>query len=134
MEKIKEVYVVLENKPGTAGKMTRILKKNRIAIYAIAMFFDFARMYVNHPEKAEKVLSEHGYQVELRDVLRVILPNKIGALMEVTTKLGNAGINIDYLYGALQEKQKRGVVILEVDDTDLALDLFRNHRFFTEDK
>ncbi len=129
MEIIKEVYVVLENKPGTAGQMTRILKKNKIGIYAIAMFFDFARMYVSDPEKTAKVLTAHGYQVETREVLRMKVPNRIGALMEIAQKLGNAGINIDYLYSAMQEKQKDGVVILEVDQPELAIELFKTHRF-----
>ncbi len=134
MEIIKEVYVVLENKPGTAGQLTRILKKYKIAIYAIAMFFDFARMYVSDAEKTAKVLATHGYQVETREVLRMKLPNRIGALMEVAQKLGNAGINIDYLYGAMQEKQKNGIVILEVDQPELAIKLFKTHRFNTSDR
>ncbi len=129
MEKFLELYVVLENKPGTAGELTRILKKKNIAIYAIAMFIDFARMHVSNPEKAVSILHDHNYQAELREALQVILPNRRGALMEVTQKLGNAGINIDYLYGAMQEKQKKGVLILEVDQPDLALDLFKNHSF-----
>jgi len=49
--------------------------------------------------------------------------------MELTTKLGNAGINLIYLYGALEKKQRRGTVILEVDQPDLAVDLFANHKF-----
>lgn len=129
MEKIEEVYVVLENKPGVAGEMTRILKKKKIAIYAIAMFIDFARMYVSHPREAVDALHANGYQAELRQALRETLPNRTGLLMELTQKLGNAGINIDYLYGAMLEKQKEGLVILEVDQPDLAMDIFRNHTY-----
>ncbi|NIS38428.1 hypothetical protein GWN91_04565 [Candidatus Saccharibacteria bacterium] len=129
MEKVQEVYVVLDNKPGTAGNLCRILKKKGIAIYAIAMFIDFARLIVSAPEKTLNVLKDNGYQAELRQVLKVILPNQKGSLMELTQKLGNAEINIDYLYGSLQEKQKAGMVILEVDKPDLALEIFRNHHF-----
>ena len=129
MEKIQEVFVVLENKPGTAGEMARVLKKKGVGIYAIAMFIDFARMHVSDPEKAMKALIDNGFQVELREALRVLLPNRKGVFMELTQKLGNAGINIDYLYCALQEKQKDGVVILEVDQPDLALEIFKNHQF-----
>jgi hypothetical protein len=127
MEKIEEVYVVLENKPGVAGNMARILKKKNIAIYAIAMFIDFARMYVSRPQEAVGILHEHGYVAEIREALREAVPNRIGALMELTRKLGKAGINIDYLYGAMLERQKQGLIILEVDKPDLALKLFRNH-------
>ena len=127
MEKIEEVYVVLENQPGVAGEMTRILKKKNIAIYAIAMFIDFARMYVSRPQEAVHALNENGYQAEIREAVRETLPNRAGALMELTQKLGKAGINIDYLYGAMLEKQKQGLVILEIDQPDLAMKIFQNH-------
>lgn len=129
MEKIAEVYVVLENKPGVAGEMARVLKKKNIAIYAIAMFIDFARMYVSDPQGAVKALQDNGYQAELREALRETMPNRRGALMELTQKLGNAGINIDYMYGSMLETQAQGIVILEVDQPELALQIFRNHRY-----
>ena len=129
MEKIQEVFVVLENKPGAAGEMARLLKKKNISIYAIAMFIDFARMHVSDPEKVMETLQANGYQVELREALCVLVPNRKGVFMELTQKLGNAGVNIDYLYCALQEKQKNGSIILEVDQPVLALDIFKNHEF-----
>lgn len=129
MEKIKELFVILENKPGVTGKLCRILKKKRVSIYGIGIFQDTARLYVSDPEKALDVLKEHNYAVEIAEVLRVFLPNRPGALMELTMKLGNAGINITYLYGALDKRQKRGVIILEVDKPELAIDIFRNHEF-----
>ena len=49
--------------------------------------------------------------------------------MELTQKLANADINIKYLYGTMEESQKRGIIILEVDNTDLANDIFKSHRF-----
>ncbi len=129
MEKIREIFVVLENKPGAAGEMFRVLKKKNISVYATAMFIDFARLHVSDPDRATEVLQTAGYQVEMREALRVVLPNRRGVLMELTQKIGNAGVNIDYLYCALEEKQKRGTVILEVDQPRLVLDIFSNHKF-----
>jgi hypothetical protein len=129
MKKIEEVFVVLENRPGATGELCRILKKKRLPIHAIGVFADTARIYVPDPQSAKEVLESHGYQAEIRPVLRVDLPNRIGALMELTTKLGNAGINIEYFYGTITEKQKKGVIILEVDNMDLALDIFHSHDF-----
>lgn len=129
MRKIEEIFVVLENRPGSTGELCRILKKKRIAIYAIGVFADTARLLVSNPEKAFDSLTDHGYEVETRNVLRVDLPNRVGALMELTTKLGNAGINIEYFYGTISERQKQGVIILEVDNPELAIDIFHNHKF-----
>lgn len=129
MEKTHQIFVLLENKPGTSFELCRILKKKNISIFAIAMFVDSARLHVSHPEKALESLQEHGYHCEIREVLREVLPNKQGAMMQLTQKLSNAGININYLYGTIEEKQKHGTLILEVDQPELALDLFRNHRY-----
>jgi hypothetical protein len=129
MEKIKELYVVIENRPKATGEMLRILKKKNISIFGVGIFQDTARLYVSEPKQAFQVLHENNYVVEEREVLRVLMPNHPGALMELTTKLGNAGININYLYGALEPKQASGTIILEVDNPTLALDIFKSHKF-----
>jgi len=127
MQKISELYVLLENKPGTVGELARILKKKGISIYAIGLFIDTARLNVSDPPLALQAIQEKGYQVELRDVLHAEVPNEPGVLMELTQKLGNAGININHLYGAMGKNQKQGIVIIDVDNIQLALDIFKNH-------
>ena len=129
MDTILELFVLLDDKPGTISELTRVLKKNRISIFAIGLFIDTARLYVSHPDKALEISQNNNYQAELREVLRVSLPNRQGALMELTQKLANANINIKYMYGAMEESQKRGIILLEFDKTDLAIDIFKNHRF-----
>jgi hypothetical protein len=129
MDTILELFVLLDDKPGSISELTRVLKKNRISIFAIGLFIDTARLYVSHPEKALGVIQKNNYQAELREVLRVSLPNKQGTLMELTQKLANADINIKYMYGTMEENQKRGIIILEVDKTELAIDIFKSHRF-----
>ena len=129
MEKIRELFVLLEDKPGTIYELTRLLKKKRINILAVGLFIDTARLLVDHPEKALESLQENEYTAEIRDVLSMRLPNREGVLMDVTQKLSNAGINIKYLYGTMDETQKRGRIILEVDNMDLALSIFANHEY-----
>ena len=129
LKKVKELFVVLENRPGSTGELCRILKKKRLPIYAIGVFGDTARIYVREAERALESVRAHGYAAEIREVLRVDLPNRVGALMELTMKLGNAGINIEYFYGTIVERQKKGVIIMEVDRPDLAMDIFHHHRF-----
>jgi len=128
MDTILELFVLLDDKPGSISELTRLLKKKRISIFAIGLFIDTARLYVSHPEKALEAIQDNNYQAELREVLRVQLTNRQGALMELTQKMANADINIKYMYGTMEENQKRGVIILEVDNTDLAMDIFKNDR------
>ncbi|MGB3860709.1 MAG: hypothetical protein WBE11_15090 [Candidatus Aminicenantaceae bacterium] len=51
MEKIKELYVVIENRPKATGEMLRILKKKNISMYAVGVFQDNARLYVSGPNR-----------------------------------------------------------------------------------
>jgi len=127
MEKVSEVFVIMEDHPGSIGKLCRVLKKKGINILAIGVFFDAARLHVDDTPKAIKVLQENDYQTEERDVLRVTMPNKPGMLMQLTEKLGKAGININYLYSTLTNEQSTGIVILEVDQMQLAVDIFKDH-------
>ena len=129
MERISELFVVLEDKPGSLGDLTRLLKKKSIAIQAVGVFLDTARIHVSDPDRALAALQENGYTAESQEVLRISLPNRTGALMELTQKLGNAGVNIKYLYGTMEDKQKSGMIVLEVDKPDLAINIFKNHQF-----
>lgn len=124
MERITEIFVVLENRPSVLGELCSRLAENDINIEAIGVFQDTAKLYVKNISKAMKVLSKWNYPTELRDVLLVELENKPGALAEVTTKLGNKGINIEYCYGTLSRKGDTVSVILDVSDISKALALF----------
>ncbi len=76
--------------------------------------------YVQNLNKAVKLLGKLNYIVELRDVLRVDLENRPGALADVTTKLGDEGINIEYCYGTLSRKGNTISVIMDVSNIDRA--------------
>lgn len=125
MERITEIFVVLENRPSTLGELCSHLVENGINIEAIGVFQDTAKLYVKNANKAIKLLDKLDYETELRDVLKVDLENRPGALAEVATKLGNKGINIEYCYGTLSKKRDMASVILDVSDTDKAMKLFK---------
>ena len=129
MQKISELYVILEDIPGTVSELLRILKKKNISIYAVGLFIDTARLHVSDPQKGLEVVQESGYVVELREVIRVKLPNKPGVLYEIAHKVANAGININNLYAAVDSTDKEGVVIIETDNIPLTLDIFKNDKF-----
>jgi len=125
MEKITEIFVVLENRPSTLGELCSHLAENKINIEAIGVFQDTAKLYVKNANKAMKVLDKLDYTTETRDVLKVNLENRPGALADVASKLGNKGINIEYCYGALSKKGNATAVILDVSDIDRALKILK---------
>ncbi len=125
MERISELFVVLENRPSTLGEMCSHLAENGINIEGIGVFQDTAKLYVKNINKAMKILSKLNYTTEMRDVLRVELEDRPGALAEVTSKLGNKGINIEYCYATISKKRDKAAVILDVSDIDKALKILK---------
>jgi len=120
MERITEIFVILENKPSVLGNLCSYLAENEINIESIGVFHDSAKIYVKNLNKAVKLLAKENYITELRDVLLVDLENKPGALADLTTKLGDEGINIDYCYGTLSRKSDRVSIVLDVSNIDRA--------------
>jgi len=125
MERITEIFVVLENRPSTLGELCGHIAEEGINIEAIGVFQDTAKLYVKNINKAQKILTKLNYTTELRDVLKIELENRPGALAEVTSKLGNKGINIEYCYGTLSKKGDRASVILDVSDIERAMKILK---------
>ena len=123
MEKIKELFVVVENKPGALGELLGHLAKEKINIEAIGLFQDVAKLSVSDFDRAVSVLTRARYQVETREVLRLELNNKPGAFTFIVSRLGNAGLNIEYCYATVGKGQKTAAVIVDVKDLDRAMSL-----------
>jgi hypothetical protein len=128
MERITEIFVLLDDKPSTLGNLCTYLSEEEINIESIGVFHDTAKIYVKNLNKAVKALSkrEEYANHELRDVLLVDLENKPGALAELTSKLGDEGINIEYCYGTLSRKGDKVSVVLDVSNIDRAEQLLKS--------
>lgn len=122
MERITEIFILLDDIPSTLDNLCAYLAEEEINIEAIGVFHDTAKIYVKNLDKTVKALSkrEEYANHELRDVLLVDLENKPGALAEITSKLGDEGINIEYCYGTLSRKGDMVSVILDVSNIDRA--------------
>jgi hypothetical protein len=123
MEKIQELFVVVENTPGALGALLGHLASEKINIEAIGLFQDVAKLSVSDVDRAMKALARGRYQVELREVLRLDLDNKPGSFAFIASRLGAAGINIDYCYSTVGKGQKNAGVIVDVHDIDRAMTL-----------
>jgi hypothetical protein len=121
MEKIRELFVVVENRPGTLGELLGCLSKEKINIEAIGLFQDVAKISVSDLDRAKKTLLMGKYEVETREVLRLELDNKPGTFAFVASRLANAGLNLDYCYGTVAKGQKSAAVIIDVSDLDRAM-------------
>ena len=125
MEKVTELFVVVENRPGALGELLGHLDKEKINIEAIGLFQDIAKISVSDVDRGMKALLRGNYQVERREVIRINLDNKPGSFAFVVSRLGAAGINIDYCYGTVGQGQKSATVMLDVQDLDGAMSVLK---------
>jgi hypothetical protein len=121
MERVTELFVVVENRPGALGELLGHLNKEKINIEAIGLFGDIAKLSVSDVDRGMKALISGNYQVERREVIRINLDNKPGSFAFVVSRLGAAGINIDYCYGTVAKGQKTAAIMLDVQDLDTAM-------------
>ena len=121
---IKQVSVFVENKQGALCGITDALAKNGVDMKALTLAdtadFGIMRMIVTDTEKAQSALTEIGYLVKVNEVVAVEMENKPGALSEVIAILGEAGMNIEYLYAFIAVCGKNARVVIRVDDNTKA--------------
>lgn len=125
MEKIKELFVILEDRPKALGEMLSILAKENIKLETMAVFVDSAKLIVKNIEKAQQILKQHNYATEVRDVIRTRVENKVSEIAYIMERIGHVGINISYAYGASHAAGKAITLIMDVSDVDTALSLFK---------
>lgn len=125
MEKITEIFVILENQPAKLGELCTHLAKSDINIESIGVFQDTAKLWVRDPKNAAEVLKSLNYETDIRQVLRMELKNQPGLLAKVTSILGDKGINIEYCYATSTLNADAVAVILDVSDIDRAIRLLQ---------
>ncbi|MBO8180090.1 MAG: ACT domain-containing protein [Archaeoglobus sp.] len=126
---IKQISVFVENKPGRLAAVTEVLTKHDINIRAFTIAdagdFGIIRMVVDKTDEAYKALKEAGFTVRLTDVLAVEVEDKPGALHRIARALGDAGVNIDYVYAFTSEKHK-ALIIFRVNNKEKAKEVLEN--------
>jgi hypothetical protein len=124
--KVKQISVFLENKSGRLAEVTRTLGNNEINIRALSIAdttdFGILRLIVNKPEMANKVLKNEGFMVSETEVIALEVPDRPGGLADILSELGDAGINIEYLYAFIGRSAHNALVVFRVEDCDGAID------------
>jgi len=118
---MKDITVILENTPGSLADMGETLGENGINMEGLCGFplNDEALIHILVEEETTSryVLEAAGFQVRaVREVLVIDIGNivgKPGTGGNLARKLGNAGVNIDLIYFAENNKLVIGVDNLE---------------------
>ena len=74
--------------------------------------------------KAIDLLSKHEYIFDMMPVIALELDNKPGELANITTRFGEEGININYVYGSVSSPDEKCLFVFCPEDIDLAAKIF----------
>ncbi|MDX9745229.1 MAG: ACT domain-containing protein [Syntrophales bacterium] len=133
----QQISIFAENKPGRLAAVTHALAKEKINIRATTIStsdtFGVINLLVDNPKKAQKVLTEAGMMVQMRDVLAVELDDKPGGLDRLTQLLYKEDINVNNAYGFVVESYKRAIFVVDVNQIEKAEKLIEKNKFKTLD-
>ncbi|MFX0000453.1 MAG: amino acid-binding protein [Candidatus Hodarchaeota archaeon] len=120
---MKDLTVILKNKPGTLADMGETLGKNGINMEGLCAFPQkgegVVHILVEDETTTQWALEDAGFEVRaIRDVLVININRDVGKPGtggKIARKIGNAGVNIDLIY--LAENNR---LVIGVDDLDKA--------------
>lgn len=125
---IKQVSVFVENKSGKLYDVIRLLGDNNIDISALSIAdtsdYGILRLIVDNPKKAVDILRENGLVVRIDDVIALSIANTPGGLTKALGLLGEAGIDVNYLYAFVGKNGNDASVMFKVSDPSKAEEMF----------
>ena len=124
----KEFTIRLEDRPGTLGKLCQALAEQDVNILGYQQFphekgKGSVRLVVDNPDNTKATLDRQRADYKEAEVAKVLLTNRPGELARIASRLGEAGININYGYSGAEPGANASFLILGVVDTGKAVKL-----------
>lgn len=112
---LEQLSVFMENKVSRLNEVLLQLKTSKVNVLSLSLAdtseFGVLRLIVDNPEEGRRVLKENGFSARLTKVLAIKLPNEVGTLQGVLELLGEAGMNVEYMYVLANAKEFSGMII-----------------------
>ena len=81
--------------------------------------YSLIRLFVDRPLDAEEALFQANHLVDKESILVFRLVNRPGILGQVAKRFGEAGVNIDYIYGSAMEEATESIFVVHIAESDL---------------
>ena len=124
--KIHQLSLFLENKPSQMTEPCRLLAEAGVDIRTLTLAdtkqFGILRLIVSDWEKADRLLREAGYVVNVTEVVAVEVPDRPGGLAGLLAVFEKTGLNIEYMYAFTFGRGDTAVLIFRFDDPDGAIE------------
>ena len=128
---IRQLSVLVENKPGSLMEVTSRLTEAHVNIRAVANFdapdFGILRMVVDKPQEAKEYLTTRGYVVSVHEVMGVELEDKKGNLNQMLSILVEGKLNINYIYSFVIRDGRAPVMVFQTDDYEKATQILKKY-------
>ena len=119
-----ELTIRMANRPGSLGRVCRVLAERGVNIMALQSIPSQSTILVcivpDNPIAAASVLDEEGIIYAESEVAQVSLPNRPGELARAASQLGEADININYAYCGFEPSTNAPLIIFGVTEVSRA--------------
>jgi hypothetical protein len=131
MTTIRQLSIFLENKSGRLHEALEVLGNANINLTALSIAdtseYGIIRMLVSDPDNACKLLKNHGFSVNLTEVISLSISHKAGSLEKVLKQFSDENLSIEYMYAfSLGEK---AIITLRTDNLTKAFDIIEQNGF-----
>ena len=115
-DSVKELYNMREK----TGRRIALAESYR-GILKDSSDYSLIRLLVDNSKEGEKALVKANYLLDKDHVLVFKLVNQPGMLGKVAKRVGEAHVNIDYIYGSAMEGAKESIFVVHIAETDFDL-------------
>lgn len=116
MAKTKQITVEIENAPGAAAKVAKVLGDAKVNLLALVGTGQGTagtlRIVVNDARKAKKALEQAAIGFSETDVEQLELANTPGALAKHLEKVAKKGTNLSLIYATTAKGSRKVTVVL----------------------
>jgi hypothetical protein len=112
-DSVKELYNMREK----TGRRIALAESYR-GILKDSSDYSLTRILVDKPIEAEKALVKANHLLDKDHVLAFRLKNQPGTLGKIAKRLGEANVNIDYIYGSAMEDAGESIFVVHIAESD----------------
>ncbi len=124
--KAREILIGTDNRVGKLAEVAGAIKDSGINIKTISAWAAdskaFFRLVTSDNFKAKEVLQGLG-DIEEKEVVLVDLPDEVGRLAMLVSRLKNKNVDLNYIYGTTSEHGKSAIIVFSSNDNDAALEV-----------
>jgi hypothetical protein len=130
--KLTQISIFLENRKGRLYEVCSLLGAKKINIRALTVAeseqFGILRIVVDKPEETAKILKKNGFVASLTEIVAVEVADKPGGLANILKVFSQSNINVEYMYGFVEKKSDKAMLVFRFDDPDKAIGLLKKKK------